>query len=172
MHHQVCSMSFENLSEEKKNYLEDFGLFFEKLGSGRIAGLILGYLLISDRPEVSFNELVEQLDVSKASVHNQLKMLEQTGFVKALRFKDDRKTYYRIGARDMGEMTVRRMGMTVLFVDLMLRGYEMKQNKQDDAANFLRDTAGFYHWLHTRMRDLIGEWEQLRDTYNINPSNT
>ncbi|MFN3530136.1 MAG: GbsR/MarR family transcriptional regulator [Bacteroidia bacterium] len=151
------------LSPEKQAYLQEFGLFFEKLGPGRIAGLILGYLLVSDRAEVSFNELVAGLDASKASVHNQLKMLEQMGFVKSLRFTGDRKTYYRIGARDMGEMTVKRMGMTVVFVSLMRKGLELKENQHDDAANFLRDTAGFYEWLHGRMQELLAEWEQIRD---------
>jgi predicted transcriptional regulator len=159
----------EALSPEKQSYLEEFGLFFEKLGTGRIAGLILGYVLISDRPEVSFTELVGALGVSKASVHNQLKTLEQTGFIKSLRFTDDRNTYYRIGARDMGEMTVRRMAMTIHFVALMQRGHDLKQNKQDDAAYFLRDTAGFYSWLHGKMSQLLQEWEQERDQYHQQP---
>lgn len=149
---------FEALPEEKRAYVSEFGLFFEKLGTGKISGYILGYILISDRPEVSFNELVEQLAVSKASVHNNLKMLEQAGFIKALSFKGDRKTYYRIAARDMGEMTVRRMGMTVLFVELMNRGYALKENKQDDAAYFLQDTAGFYLWLSEQMPILLDQW--------------
>lgn len=155
--------AFESLSNDKRAYILEFGLFFEKLGTGRISGLILGYILISDRPEVSFNELVDQLVVSKASVHNNLKMLEQAGFIKSLSFKGDRKTYYRIAARDMGEMTVRRMGMTVLFVELMNRGYALKENKQDDAAYFLQDTAGFYLWLSKQMPLLLNEWYAIKN---------
>jgi len=42
---------------EKLHFIEDIGLFFEQLGLPRMAGRILGVLLISDPPAQSIDDI-------------------------------------------------------------------------------------------------------------------
>ena len=51
-------------SEEEKRFVEDIGLIMEEQGRPRIAGRILGWLLICEPPEQSFADLVAVLGVS------------------------------------------------------------------------------------------------------------
>jgi hypothetical protein len=46
---------------EEKHWIEDISLYFEQMGLTRMAGRVLGVLLISDPPEQSINDLCELL---------------------------------------------------------------------------------------------------------------
>ena len=51
---------------EEKHFIEDISRFFEEMGLPRMAGRILGVLLIADPPEQSINDLCEVLQASKS----------------------------------------------------------------------------------------------------------
>ena len=46
---------------EKQHFAEEVGLFFERSGMTRMAGRILGWLLVCDPPHQTLNDLAEAL---------------------------------------------------------------------------------------------------------------
>lgn len=80
-----------------QDVIERMGLFFEKDGLPRIAGRVLGYLLLRPEPS-SLDELAEALQVSKSSVSTDARMLERMGTVERVTIPGDRRDYYRIAA--------------------------------------------------------------------------
>lgn len=77
-------------------FIEELSLFAEADGLPRIAGRIAGLLLIRQRP-VSFDEIAEQLHVSRASVSTNTRLLESLGVIRRLSKLGERKDLFEVG---------------------------------------------------------------------------
>ena len=86
----------ETVYEKKKAFVEEVSLIFEQQGHSRISGQILGWLHVCTPPEQSFSDLVEHLNVSKASVSNMTRLLMQAGFIEKVRLPGERQTYFKL----------------------------------------------------------------------------
>lgn len=75
-------------------FIEQFATYWQSGGGARIEGRIAGYLLISESPGVSAEELAGALDTSRGSVSNYIRRLIDRGFVKLVRKPRDRTHYY------------------------------------------------------------------------------
>jgi len=80
---------------EEKHFIEDIGLFFEQMGLPRMAGRILGVLLISDPPAQSINDLCERLQASKSAVSIMARLLGDRGLIERVASPVPRRDYYR-----------------------------------------------------------------------------
>ena len=69
------------LDEERRSYVEEFGLLFGQFGLSRMLGRVLGELMISDPPERSAGELAEALGASRGSISQTTRSLIQMGLV-------------------------------------------------------------------------------------------
>lgn len=76
-------------------FIERMGQLFEQDGLARIAGRIFGRLLLAAEPK-SLDDLVEELQVSKASVSTNTRLLARLGMVERTTFPGDRRDYYRV----------------------------------------------------------------------------
>lgn len=85
------------MDEAVSNFVERMGLVMEADGMPRIAGRIFGFLLIHDGAH-SLDDLAERLQVSKASVSTNARLLEQLGFLERSAAPGDRRDYYRMAA--------------------------------------------------------------------------
>lgn len=77
--------------------IERMALFFERDGLPRIAGRVLGYLLLSPESR-SLDDLAESLQVSKSSASTDARRLERMGIVERITIPGDRRDYYQIAA--------------------------------------------------------------------------
>lgn len=83
------------MHETVAEFVEKFGLTLEGEGLPRIAGRLMGFLLI--HPEAySLDELAEQLQVSKASISTNARQLEEHGILERTSSPGDRRDYYRM----------------------------------------------------------------------------
>lgn len=74
--------------KKKQFFAEDVGLVFENIGLPRMAGRVLGWLLVCDPPHQSMLELVEALSASKASISNTTRMLIEIGLIERISLPD------------------------------------------------------------------------------------
>ncbi|MCH8569668.1 MAG: MarR family transcriptional regulator [Balneolales bacterium] len=146
------------MNTNKLSYIEESGLFFEKLGLTRMAGRALGYLMICDRDAVSFDEIREALDASKGSISGTAKMLVNTGLVDAVSLPGDRKTYYRVSRTRVGDMLRQRISMFEAYSELLLKGKSLK-SRTDETSEWLDETARFYSRVSAELHKLIDHWE-------------
>jgi DNA-binding transcriptional regulator GbsR (MarR family) len=77
------------------HFIEDIGLFFEQMGLPRMAGRILGVLLIADPPAQSINDLSEKLAASKSSISIMARLLVERGLIERVASPLPRRDYYR-----------------------------------------------------------------------------
>lgn len=80
---------------EEMHFIEDIGLFFEQMGMPRMAGRILGVLLISDPPAQSITDIAEKLKASKSSVSIMARLLVENGLIERVATSVPRRDFYR-----------------------------------------------------------------------------
>ncbi|MEW5869324.1 MAG: MarR family transcriptional regulator [Chloroflexota bacterium] len=80
---------------EEKHFIEDIGLFFEQMGMPRMAGRMLGFLLISDPEAQSITEITQALKASKSSVSMMARLLVENGLIERAASPVPRRDYYR-----------------------------------------------------------------------------
>ena len=66
---------------EEKHFIEDISLYFEQMGLPRMAGRVLGVLLICDPPAQSLTDLCEILQASKSSISTTTRLLTEMGLI-------------------------------------------------------------------------------------------
>jgi DNA-binding transcriptional ArsR family regulator len=152
------------LSKAQTEYLEKFGRMWEQTGLTHIGGKIFGYLLICDQPQVSFQDFVDVLGVSKASVSNNLKALLKIGFVEVVPLERSRKTYYKAAKIDMVQMMQERLALFHLFAEVMDEGLALKKNTADDASGFMQQTSHFYRWFARHMPEYLNTYATERSS--------
>jgi len=77
---------------------EQMGIGFEAFGMPRMAGRVLGWLVLADEDEVSLDELAAELGVSKASVSNATRLLIQMGVIRRSGRPGSRQAYFKVSA--------------------------------------------------------------------------
>lgn len=90
-----------------EHFIEKMGRIVEAEGGPRISGRILGLLLLTPG-ECSLDDLADTLQVSKASVSTNARLLEGWGVVERTSRPGDRRDYYRIADDMQGRMLERR----------------------------------------------------------------
>ncbi len=146
---------------ERVNFIEETGVFFENLGMTRMAGRILGHLMITDKEMVSFDELTQVLQASKSSISTNLKALAQTSFIKPVTRPGDRKTYYMLTPdMDWGLYFEKRIQVMETMNQLFKKGLDLRVNKKDRPAQWLIEAIDFYDWLIKEIPALIERWKE------------
>ena len=79
----------------RNDFIDTSGEMTERYGLTRVAGLLKGLLLISPSP-LSLDDMAERLEVSKASVSTNIRLLERWKAVRRVFNRGDRKNYYEL----------------------------------------------------------------------------
>lgn len=104
-----------------ERFIERMGQFFEGDGAPRIAGRMFGMVLLSPEP-CSLDDLAEQLQVSKASVSTNARLLELWGAVERVTRPGDRRDYYQVADNIHVRMLERRLERIHQMQDLIREG--------------------------------------------------
>jgi len=83
------------MHEAARDFVERVGLHMEADGMPRSAGRIFGYMLLTEG-SCSLDELADALQVSKASVSTNARLLEQVGVLERTIELGDRRDFYRM----------------------------------------------------------------------------
>lgn len=84
--------------DTKQQFIEDMGLYFEVNGLTRMAGRVIGWLLICEPPHQTMPQIIEALETSKSSVSVALSLLQQYKLVDRISLRGERKDYFRLNA--------------------------------------------------------------------------
>ncbi len=88
----------------QKELIETIGRNLEKQGLQPVAGRILGMLMVMDKEEYTFEEIVEEMKISKSSASNALRNLELREAIEYITYPGDRKRYFRISFSDINKV--------------------------------------------------------------------
>lgn len=82
--------------EAVARFVEHVGLVYEGMGLPRMAGRILGYLLVCDPPHQSMAQLQAALQASKGSISTMTRLLHGAGTLERVPVPHDRREYVRL----------------------------------------------------------------------------
>ncbi|HEU4451947.1 MAG TPA: MarR family transcriptional regulator [Longimicrobium sp.] len=101
-------MTTWTLDERESEFLERLARLMEEDGGPRTGGRMLGLMLLSPG-EMGLDEIAERLQVSKASVSTNARMLEQFGVLERVGHPGDRRDFYRVAPDAMTRVLERRV---------------------------------------------------------------
>lgn len=93
-------MTSEERIKQQKILVEAMGRLYDKEGFQPISGRILGLLMVMDKEQFTFDEIVEELNISKSSASNALRILEIRDLIEYITLPGDRKRYFQIKKPD------------------------------------------------------------------------
>jgi len=146
------------MNNQKLSYIEESGILFEQLGMTRMAGRVFGYLVVSDKSEVSFDDIRKTLEASKGSISGTTKQLITIGLIEPITKTGDRKTYFRISKMNVGTILKSRIEMFTKFSVILKKGNDLKE-KEDHVSAWLHEISSFYDWLGGAIEEVLDRWE-------------
>jgi DNA-binding transcriptional regulator GbsR (MarR family) len=153
-------MEREQWRFEEKHFIEDFGLLFEESGHPRMAGRILGCLLISDPPYLSTTELAEILQASKGSLSTMTRFLLQMGLIERVGLPGRRRDYFQIKSGAWTQLVRHAVHELSALRKLAERGLELMEAQDSELKQRLREARDLFSYMEREYPLLIEGWEK------------
>ncbi|HEX8730839.1 MAG TPA: MarR family transcriptional regulator [Ktedonobacterales bacterium] len=84
----------ERLTAKQQEFIEALGVYFAHYGLPRLAGRMLGLLMLVERP-LTLDDMAQALLVSRASISTNIRLAVTFGYVTHVGIPGDRRDYYR-----------------------------------------------------------------------------
>ncbi|MCR6670709.1 GbsR/MarR family transcriptional regulator [Devosia ginsengisoli] len=138
-----------------ENFIEQMGLITQDDGGPRIAGRIMGLLIVEGQP-FSLAEMAERLKISKASASTNARLLANAGMIRQTGRAGDRQDYY-----ELGEDPYQRMMETVSarlrkVADLVFEAETRFADDDGGARSRVHQLAEFY----AQSADFLADWSK------------
>jgi DNA-binding transcriptional regulator GbsR (MarR family) len=147
---------------EERHFIEDISLYFEQMGLPRMAGRVLGVLLISDPPQQSLNDLCEMLQASKSSVSTTTRLLTEMGLIERVPSPKPRQVSFQF--RTGGWVTFMRMRLRLMATlhQIAERGLELLQDKDAALREHLQEAHDMFSLIEDQLPQLLARVEANR----------
>ena len=160
--YSVKKMTTEDRIKRQKEMVETAGRFYDKKGLQPIAGRILGLLTVMDKEMFTFDEMVEELKISKSSVSNALKLLEVSDYIEYTTIAGDRKRYFQIKKRDKYALIDEHKSTLKGTREYLKAVLELKADKHSNNAVFISDIIDMLNFFLEKFDELKSEYEKNR----------
>jgi DNA-binding transcriptional regulator GbsR (MarR family) len=147
---------------EVSEFVEEAGLAYGTLGLPRMAGRIVGYLLVCDPPHQTQPDLARELQASKGSISSMLRVLEQIGMVKRVTRPGQRREFVTIPEGAAGDMMLDGMRKTTIVRRLAEQGVRLLRDMPPEQTRRIRELHDLYAFLDREVPALIERWQAQR----------
>jgi DNA-binding transcriptional regulator GbsR (MarR family) len=124
--------------KKQKELIEQIGRENEREGFQPVPARILGLLMVMDKEEYTFEEIVEEMQISKSSASTALKNLEIRGIIEYITYPGDRKRYFRFVSGEIdgliNEME-NKLKRNLIIINQII---DLKKDPNSRNSNFLR----------------------------------
>lgn len=145
--------------QKQKELIESIGRDNEKDGYQPVTARIMGLLMVMDKEEYTFDEIVEEMQISKSTVSNALRNLELRGVIEYVTYPGDRKRYFRIVSGDINEMIDEVEKRMQQKLDIMQKIIELKKNPDSRNAKFLKNVLEGMNFFIEHLEKLKTEYK-------------
>ncbi len=163
-HRKESPLNAEGPSAQQLNVIEEFGHIFEAHGIPRMAGRILGRLMMCDPPHQSLAQLGEHLQASKGSVSTMTRLLIQRSMAERITFPGDRQDYVRVRSGSAGELFRDLARHAELQSRLLERALEVVDSTSEGGDARVREALDFFCFMREEVPTLLERWEARDST--------
>ena len=150
------------LTDEQKTLIEKIGIAIEKEGLQPVAARIIGLLYVSDKPELTFDEITEALHISKSATSNGVNLLLQTDRIEYITFSGDRKRYFRLKISNWREEFTSRIEAMTKFNILLRQVLEVRTKETPEYNKSITELIDFLDYVFLNMPVLLQKWESSK----------
>ncbi len=148
-------------SEEERQFSDELGFCWEDAGGTRMAGRVLGALLLADPPGLSSSRLAELLGASAASISTATRELIRPGLAERLRVPGKREDHFRaIMGTNLPQFLQCRIEATRRYTNLMQRGEKLAVSKNQAVQRRLEQIREFFEFLEAEQHAIVERWEE------------
>lgn len=146
----------------RKQFAEEMGLVLEQLGLPRMAGRVLGWMLLSDAPYHTLDGIAEALQASQGSISTMTRLLIQGGLMERVALPGQRRDHFRIKPGNWGALMLGRMNWVTVFRQTLERGLALIG--EGDASNRepLQELRDLYAFVEREFPALYERWQRER----------
>lgn len=152
-------MEQEEQEFEEKRFIEEVGVLFELMGLPRMAGRILGWLLICNPAHQSTGQLAEVLQASKGSISTMTRLLIQGGLVERVSLPGDRRDFFCIKLGAWPALLKQRMGQITAIREIAGRGLKIIENQEPERRRRLQEMHDFHEFFERQFPSIIERWQ-------------
>jgi DNA-binding transcriptional regulator GbsR (MarR family) len=137
-----------------EEFVERLGLVAQADGIPRIAGRIMGLLVIHGGP-FSFAELADRLKVSRGSISTNTRLLEHLGIIERVTKPGERQDYFQIRTEPYIELMRGYLGRVYKATEVVAEAQRKLPDEWSDTQKRLGELGTFYHNMIDRIEPLV-----------------
>ena len=145
---------------KQKELIEHIGIQSERDGYQPAAARILGLLMVMDKEEYTFEEIVEEMKMSKSSVSTALKTLELREVIEYITYPGGRKRYFRFISRDIEDIINEvqlKMKKNQASIQQII---SLKKDQDSRNAIFLKQISDGMEFFYHKLTELKAEYRK------------
>jgi len=150
------------LDTTRRHFAEDMGIALERAGFPRMAGRIIGILMITSDNEVSTDELARVLGASRGSLSTMTRMLVDQRIIERAGKPGERRDYFRIRPGAWTEFLRTRLQEITSFHHMVENGLEIVSNKEHAPYYRLQQLHEFYEFFQEEFEAMLVRWENRK----------
>ncbi len=142
-------------------FVENMGLHYEDYGLSRIAGRIVGLLMITPRP-ISSEEMSEALQVSRSSISTNIRTLQMAGLVDKVSVPGDRVDYYTLSDEHWQMELEMRLENILPLKEMAEDGLE-DLDEDHPARGRLVEMIDWVNMIDRMLQELRSQWQTRQE---------
>lgn len=154
------SATQQSRSDDERRFIEDVAILLEDFRLPRMAGRIVGRLLVSLPAEQASDELAASLEASKGSISTMTRQLIDLGLVERVGMPGERRDYFRIRRGSWEKLIVARLRGYEEMHLLAERGLRMPVAKDPDVEERLQGMHLVYEVLAEHVPEMLEELQR------------
>ena len=151
-----------NLSDKKKEIIERIGVYYEKKGLQPVVGRIMGLLLVAEPAEATFEQIQEELQISKSAVSTALTFLQAKETVEYTTKPGERKRYFKLRMRDWKTELKKEFDEVLDMESLINEIIDLKENRNSEFCCRLLEMKDFFKFMKKELPLLLKKFEASR----------
>jgi DNA-binding transcriptional regulator GbsR (MarR family) len=143
-------------------FVEAMGSLHEDLGWPRMAGRILGWLMVCEPELQTAAQIGEVLGASKGSVSTMTRQLLQAGAIERVHARGERAARLRCAFRDPSDLFRRKIAMFERLARITGQGLKLMSGAAPERREPLQTLHEFHLFLQTEVAAIFERWERRR----------
>jgi DNA-binding transcriptional regulator GbsR (MarR family) len=139
-----------------ESFIEESAILLEAIGFTRMAGRIIGYIMIKENDMIAFNDITRELKASKSSISTNLHVLLNANLIVKKTNPGDRKTYYSVNHNiEWNKIMARELKTLNIYRLILDKACTIRENKNDKTSQWAKRGTKYFDWLGTELNKLM-----------------
>lgn len=138
-------------------FIDRMGLVAEGDGLSRIAGRIMGLIVVDGGP-LSFTQVAERLQISRASVSTNTRLLEHLGVIERVAQRGERQDFFQLSDAPYAKLLQGSAGRMEKARSVVEHAKKELAGSDSQAWRRLDELSGFYEALNKSFEELAARF--------------